>query len=39
MEVRRTVGIDLDGVPDDAALLHETIEQFLWAANAVVDTG
>jgi hypothetical protein len=36
MEVRRTVPVKLD-VADSAALLHETISEFLWAANYVVD--
>ncbi|PSP81313.1 transposase [Halobacteriales archaeon QS_4_69_225] len=37
MEVRRTVPVKLDVDSDDAALLHETIDEFLWAANHVVD--
>jgi hypothetical protein len=37
MEVRRTVPVKLDVDGDDAALLHATIDEFLWAANYVVD--
>jgi IS605 OrfB family transposase len=37
MEVRRTVPVKLDVDSDDAALLHETVAEFLWAANRVVD--
>ena len=37
MEVRRTVPIKLDVDSDDAALLNGTIDEFLWAANYVVD--
>jgi IS605 OrfB family transposase len=37
MEVRRTVPVKLDVDSDDAALLHETVADFLWAANHVVD--
>jgi putative transposase len=37
MEVRRTVPIKLDVADSDADLLHETISEFLWAANYVVD--
>jgi len=37
MEVRRTVPVKLDVDSDDAALLRETIDEFLWAANYVVD--
>jgi len=37
MEVRRTVPVKLDVADSDAALLHETISEFLWAANYVVD--
>jgi len=37
MEVRRTVPIKLDVADSDADLLHETISEFLWAANRVVD--
>ena len=37
MEVRRTVPVKLDVDSDDAALLHETVDEFLWAANHVVD--
>ena len=37
MEVRRTVPVKLDVDSDDAAILHETVEEFLWAANHVVD--
>ena len=36
MEVRRTVPVKLDVDSDDAALLHETVAEFLWAANHVV---
>jgi len=37
MEVRRTVPVKLDVDSDDAALLRETADEFLWAANYVVD--
>ncbi|MFT4920886.1 MAG: putative transposase [Haloarculaceae archaeon] len=37
MEVRRTVPVKLDVDGSDADLLHETIQQFLDAANYVVD--
>jgi putative transposase len=37
MEVRRTVPVKLDVDESDADLLHETIQQFLDAANYVVD--
>jgi len=37
MEVRRTVPVKLDVTDDQADLLHETIDEFLWAANYVVD--
>ncbi|MFW5911619.1 MAG: RNA-guided endonuclease InsQ/TnpB family protein [Halolamina sp.] len=37
MEVRRTVPVKLDVADGDADLLHETISEFLWAANYVVD--
>ena len=37
MEVRRTVPVKLDVADSDADLLHETISEFLWAANYVVD--
>lgn len=37
MEVRRTVRVKLDVTESDAALLEETIDEFLWAANYVVD--
>jgi putative transposase len=37
MEVRRTVPVKLDVDSDDAALLRETVDEFLWAANYVVD--
>ncbi|WP_283401701.1 transposase [Halorubrum sp. DM2] len=37
MEVRRTVPVKLDVNSDDAALLRETVDEFLWAANYVVD--
>lgn len=36
MEVRRTVPVKLDVAESDADLLHETIQQFRWAANYVV---
>ncbi len=32
MELRRTVPVKLTVDSEQAALLHETIEQFLWAA-------
>ena len=37
MEVRRTVPVKLDVDSEDAALLHETVAEFLRAANHVVD--
>ena len=37
MEVRRTVPIKFNVADSDADLLHETISEFLWAANYVVD--
>ena len=37
MEVRRTVPVKLDVNSDDAALLRETVDEFLRAANYVVD--
>ena len=37
MEVRRTVPVKLDVADSDADLLHETIQQFLDAANYVVE--
>ncbi|MFB6118908.1 MAG: RNA-guided endonuclease TnpB family protein, partial [Halosegnis sp.] len=37
MEVRRTVPVKLDVTDEQADLLHETIDEFLWAANYVVD--
>jgi len=37
MEVRRTVPVKLNVADSDADLLHETISEFLWAANYVVD--
>ncbi|MEZ3117788.1 RNA-guided endonuclease InsQ/TnpB family protein [Halobaculum sp. MBLA0147] len=37
MEVRRTVPVTLDVDSPDAALLEETIDQFLWAAQYVTD--
>ncbi|WP_332897235.1 RNA-guided endonuclease InsQ/TnpB family protein [Haladaptatus sp. CMSO5] len=37
MEVRRTVPVKLDVADSDADLLHETIAEFLWASNYVVD--
>ena len=36
-EVRRTVVVKLDVDDSDAALLHETVEEYLWACNYVVD--
>jgi len=38
MEVRRTVPVKLDVTDEQADLLHETIDEFLWAANYVVDS-
>jgi len=37
MEVRRTVPVKIDVDSDDAALLQETVDEFLFAANYVVD--
>jgi IS605 OrfB family transposase len=37
VEVRRTVPVKLDVADEQADLLHETIGEFLWAANHVVD--
>ncbi len=37
MEVRRTVPVKLDVGSEDAALLRETVDEFLWAANYVID--
>ncbi len=37
MELRRTVPVKLAVDPAQADLLHETIDQFRWAANHVVD--
>jgi putative transposase len=37
MEVRRTVPVKLDVTDEQADLLHETVDEFLWAANYVVD--
>jgi putative transposase len=37
MEVRRTVPVKLDVDSDAAALLHQTVDEFLFAANYVVD--
>jgi IS605 OrfB family transposase len=37
MEVRRTVSVKLDVESDDAAFLRETLDEFLFAANYVVD--
>ena len=37
MEVRRTVPVKLDVDRDDAALFRETVDEFLWAANSVVE--
>jgi len=36
VEVRRTVVVKLDVADSDEALLHETVEEYLWAANYVV---
>jgi len=35
MEKRRTVPVKLDADSADAALLQDTIDEFLWAANYV----
>jgi predicted transposase len=35
MEQRRTVPVKLDVDSDDAALLRDTVDEFLWAANYV----
>lgn len=35
-EVRRTVVVKLDVDDHDATLLHETVEEYLWACNYVV---
>ncbi len=37
MEVRRTVPVTLDVDSDDAALLEDTVDTFLWSAQYVVD--
>lgn len=37
VKVRRTVPVKLDMTDEQADLLHETIDEFLWAANYVVD--
>ena len=37
MDVRRTVRVKLDVDSNDAALLGETVDEFLWAANHVID--
>lgn len=37
MEVRRTVAVKFDVTDEGADLLHGTIDEFLWAANYVVD--
>ncbi|SDG00592.1 RNA-guided endonuclease InsQ/TnpB family protein [Halorientalis regularis] len=37
MEVRRTVPVALDVASDDAALLEDTVDAFLWSAQYVVD--
>ena len=37
MEVRRTVPVRLDVASDDAALLEDTVDTFLWSAQYVVD--
>ncbi len=36
VEIRRTVVVKLDVDDSDATLLHDTIEEYLWAANYVV---
>jgi len=36
-EVRRAVPVKLDVTDEQADLLHETVDEFLWAANYVVD--
>ncbi|MFQ3476985.1 IS200/IS605 family element transposase accessory protein TnpB [Halonotius sp. F2-221B] len=36
-EIRRTVVVKLDVTDSDAALLDETIDEYLWACNYVVD--
>jgi putative transposase len=37
MEVRRTIPVTLDVDSDDAALLEDTVDTFLWCAQYVVD--
>ena len=37
MEVRRTVPVALDVDSDDAVLLEDTVDTFLWCAQYVVD--
>ena len=37
MEVCRVVPVKLDVTDEQADLLYETIDEFLWAANYVVD--
>jgi IS605 OrfB family transposase len=37
MEKRRTVPVTLDVTSDDDALLRDTVDEFLWAANYVTD--
>jgi len=37
MTVRRTVPVKLDVDSDDAALLEDTVDTFLWSAQYVVD--
>jgi putative transposase len=37
MDVRRTVPVKLDVDSDDAALLEDTVDTFLWSAQYVVD--
>jgi len=37
MDVRRTVPVTLDVESDDAALLEDTVDTFLWSAQYVVD--
>ena len=37
MEIRRTVPVKLSVSDGDAGLLHQTIDEFQWAANYVVD--
>jgi len=37
MEVSSIVPVKVDVVDEQASLLHETIDEFLWADNYVVD--